>query len=82
MGIFSHLFSNKPLGHDSRAMSGPQINPANGLPMLDDSSVDIAGNPFGCGFSRNMDPCGLGSASEFGCHANSFSGGGFGAGMM
>lgn len=24
-----------------------QINPANGLPMLDGSSFDIAGNPFG-----------------------------------
>ncbi len=26
---------------------GPDINPATGLPMIDDAVIDIAGNPYG-----------------------------------
>jgi hypothetical protein len=26
---------------------GPDINPATGLPMLDDANVDVSGNPYG-----------------------------------
>ncbi len=41
MGIFKNLFGDW-FGND-----GPEINPANGLPMMDDSGIDIEGNPFG-----------------------------------
>jgi len=25
----------------------PDINPANGLPMIDDTGIDVGGNPYG-----------------------------------
>lgn len=33
----------------------PDINPANGLPMIDDAGIDIAGNPYGTdGFDDDL----------------------------
>ncbi len=33
---------------------GPAINPASGLPMLDDSGIDAGGNPIGTNLSNHF----------------------------
>ena len=33
--------------HDIPDDYGPDINPATGLPLIDDTEIDVAGNPFG-----------------------------------
>jgi hypothetical protein len=43
MGIFKNIFGNLFDDNDN----GPEINPATGLPMIDNSGIDVNGNPFG-----------------------------------
>ncbi len=35
------------LNADDDCHAFPDINPASGLPMLDNTGIDVAGNPFG-----------------------------------
>lgn len=37
---------------DNYATSQPAVNPATGLPMLEEAWVDIGGNPFGCNINQ------------------------------
>jgi hypothetical protein len=50
--------------------SGSTFNPVSGLPMLGDSGLDIAGNPFGTDFFTHADP--FGSSSMFDSTGSSF----------
>ncbi len=50
--------------------SGPSFNPVSGLPMLGDSGLDIAGNPFGTDVFTHSDP--FGSPSMFDSTGSSF----------
>ena len=31
------------------------VNPTTGLPMIDESGIDVGGNPYGCDLSDNDD---------------------------
>lgn len=54
MGIFKNLFGNW-FDSDNNNNDGPEINPATGLPMIDNSGIDVSGNPFGTDFSTDND---------------------------
>jgi len=46
--------------HNVQDDYGPDINPATGLPMLDDAYVDVIGNPYGTDMNTWLpvyDPC-------------------------
>jgi|APLak6261664640_1056046.scaffolds.fasta_scaffold04063_2 hypothetical protein len=45
MNLFKSIFN--------AIFSGPDINPANGLPMIDGSHIDVAGNPYGSDLSHD-----------------------------
>lgn len=48
MGLFGWLFgSNEAAGSSVPEVSVPDINPANGLPMVENTHVDVAGNIYG-----------------------------------
>lgn len=66
---FKQLFSEgggAPVDTDDRddfggaANSGMLVNPATGLPMDSDGSLDVAGNPFGVSRSDDFDDIGGG----------------------
>jgi hypothetical protein len=48
--LFSAVFSDHSVNH-----SHTDINPANGLPMIDQSGIDIAGNTYGTDHSSMTD---------------------------
>jgi hypothetical protein len=48
MGMLSWLFGGADDAVDGAGVAPPDINPATGLPMLDDG-VDVMGNPYGFG---------------------------------
>ena len=74
LGFFGNLFSL----YIDQPSAGTDINPANGLPMID-SSVDVKGNPFGTDF--NNDHSSFSSHDDFFKNDhNDFGGGGFGGG--
>jgi hypothetical protein len=61
MGLFnwfSDLFSDSDSASSSMDMG---VNPATGLPMMDDSMIDVAGNPYGTDLDDNSSA----SASAF-----------------
>jgi hypothetical protein len=35
------------MNHDHNGNFGPDINPATGLPLIDDAYIDVCGNPYG-----------------------------------
>ncbi|HEX8555523.1 MAG TPA: hypothetical protein VF695_12510 [Sphingomonas sp.] len=45
--------------------SGPEVNPATGLPMLD-GGVDVQGSPYGTDAHRHDDPSGAGTGAGAG----------------
>ncbi len=78
LGFLGNLFSFNNLSNDQPTTGGTDINPANGLPMID-SSVDIKGNPYGTDF--NNDHSSFSSHDDlFKNDHNDFGGGGFGGG--
>lgn len=83
MGIFSWFFSSQNTGFDT-SHAGIDINPANGLPMVDGSnSVDIMGNPYGTDFtSQNgfSSHCGSGSGFDSSTYHSGFGSDGFSSG--
>jgi len=59
MGLFSwfgDLFDNSVsgIGGDSHSCT-PDINPASGLPMVDNTMIDVGGNIYGTDSSHGMD---------------------------
>ncbi len=44
----------------SQSIFEPEVNPANGLPMLEGTGVDIEGNPFGTDSGCDFDSVGIG----------------------
>lgn len=73
---FSDLFDDFP--------SSPAVNPGSGLPMIEDTWIDVAGNPFGadcandCGHdlfdtTSTFDSGGCGSSFDSFCGCDSFS---------
>ncbi len=74
-GFLGNLFSL----NNEQPTIGTDINPANGLPMID-SSVDVKGNPYGTDF--NNDHSSFSSHDDFFKNDNNdFGGGGFGGGF-
>lgn len=55
-GWFSAFFNdtNRSVGSDNHS-STHGINPASGLPMLDDTMLDVAGNVYGTDSTHGMD---------------------------
>lgn len=49
MSLWRFLFGYDDPDEPTTPMpSGPEVNPATGLPMIDDiGSIDVAGNPYG-----------------------------------
>ena len=74
----SSLFDeDSPGGGSSFDYSGPSINPASGLPMMGDSMIDVAGNPYGTDSNDsasvfNDDPTSTFSDSSFDDNNSSF----------
>jgi hypothetical protein len=52
-------------GTDSVHTVESRINPANGLPMIENSSFDIAGNPYGSDFTGSGFSLGGGFGNGF-----------------
>jgi len=70
--IFSHL----TIWNDDRHLNRHHINPATGLPMIDDgvSGFDVAGNPYGMDWSSDdMDECLMSSGDLFNPSDDQFS---------
>lgn len=40
------------MSHEPREDQAPNINPATGLPMLEEGGVDVAGNPYGANIQQ------------------------------
>ena len=79
-GFLGNLFS---LNND-QPTTGTDINPANGLPMID-SSIDVKGNPWGTdlnndhsSFSSSHDDFFKNDHNDSGFGGGDFGGGGFG----
>ena len=73
-GFLGNLFAlnNEP------STTGTDINPANGLPMID-SSTDVKGNPYGTDFNNDHSSFSSSHDDFFKNDHNDF-GGGFGGG--
>jgi hypothetical protein len=52
MSLFGNFFGSLFGGFGSGTDGG--VNPASGLPMIEDSGVDVAGNPWGTDFSDSF----------------------------
>ena len=80
-GFLGNLFSlnsDQPTTNSDQPTTGTDINPANGLPMID-SSIDVKGNPWGT--DLNNDHSSFSSHDDFFKNDhNDFGGGGFGGG--
>ena len=81
MGLFtwfSSIFNTESVNWSAPAQNDPpSINPANGMPMANES-IDVMGNPFGTDLNHmndftdpidisSSDPCGGFSDDSFGC---------------
>lgn len=49
MGLFNFLFGSTATS--STTSSTPSFNHSSGLPMIEDSGIDVAGNPYGTDMS-------------------------------
>ena len=83
MSIFDGLFTSCPSDIFSNSPTGIDVNPANGLAMVDGiHSVDVMGNPFGMDFTSGSgfpSACG-GSGFDSSIHHSGFDSGGFSGG--
>ncbi len=67
MGIFKNMFDNWFDSNNNN--DDPEINPATGLPMIDDSGIDVNGNPFGTD-NDNFNNSDINNDDDFGNNNN------------
>lgn len=58
---FWHFLFGLPGTDDAMpSQSNVDINPANGLPMIEGANIDVEGNPYGMDSSHDIPACGDG----------------------